>query len=102
MTVKKLIAEAAKLRGWRLLRGGLLRRYPIKGKHLRECPLTAVANIKDHSHRYKDPGLCYEAARALRIPRLAAQQLVRAADKGPKSYPKELREELLRALRVKR
>jgi hypothetical protein len=93
MSFDDLLAEASKLRGWKVV-GGAIRRFGAEGRYL-QCPITAVARAVTGKIYFLSE--FYKAGAAIGLDRPTIRQIVAAAD-GYENASSEIRRELLARL----
>jgi hypothetical protein len=101
MTKEEFFDELARIDGWELIPGGIVRKtyYRDSGKVIChcDCPITAVANKKCGRHEYI-PDFFEAAARYLGLDRIEANRIMFAADNWEQSEAEYLpRREVLDA-----
>jgi hypothetical protein len=93
MLIDELLAEASKMRGWKIV-GGAIRRFGSEGRYL-QCPITAVARAVTGKIYFLSE--YRKAGAAIGLDRRTVRQLVSAAD-GDENAPSDIRRKLLARL----
>jgi hypothetical protein len=93
MSINELLAEASKMRGWKLVCGAI-RRSGSEGNYL-QCPITAVARAATGKIYFLSE--YRQAGRAIGLDKQAIRQITSAADDDADAPP-DVRQKLLARL----